>query len=51
MIKHKKEPEQMTSHELLETYTLFSQLPSYIRTEEEQIYLSALREEMLKRME
>lgn len=51
MITCRKEPEQMTSHELLETYTQFTQLPYYIRTEEEQIYLSALREEILKRME
>ena len=48
---YKKEPKQMAPQELLETYTQFTLLPSRIRTEEEQIYLSLLREEILKRME
>lgn len=51
MMERREEPKQLTSQELLEKYTLFVLLPSHVRTEKERIYLLALREEMLKRME
>jgi len=47
----KKEPKQMTTQELLETFTRLSQLPSRIRTEEEEEYLLVIRNEIIKRME
>jgi len=50
MLEHNKEPKQMTPQELLEAYTQFTLLPSSIRTEKEQIFLTLLREEILKRM-
>ncbi|MFJ8236016.1 hypothetical protein ACIQ34_09755 [Ureibacillus sp. NPDC094379] len=46
----KKEPKQMAPQELLETFTRLSQLPSRIRTKEEKIYLTVIREEIIKRM-
>ena len=41
----------MTPQELLETFTRLSQLPSRIRTAEEENYLLVIRKEIIKRME
>lgn len=40
----------MAPQELLKAYTQFTLLPSRILTEKEHIYLSLLREDILKRM-
>jgi hypothetical protein len=49
MEKERKSPSEMVNIELLETYSHYNRI--YLRSPEEQDYITLLRRELLKRME